>query len=134
MMNLFTRKLSLGIALAAGLCAVLPLSASAENHVVSPAQMQQDLSAASAARQKNEQAVRSFLSTPQAERALQMAGVQPQQASNAVSQLSDSELAQLATRSQNAQKDFAAGKLSDHDLLLIAVAILALLLLVAIVH
>ena len=134
MRNLVTRKLSLCLALAAGLCAMLPRSASAESHVVSPSQMQQDLSAASAVRQRNEEAVRSFLATPQAERALQMAGVQPQQASNAISQLSDSELAQLATRSQNAQKDFAAGRLSDHDLLVIAVVILALLLLVALVH
>ena len=65
---------------------------------------------------------------------MQMAGVQPQQASNAVSQLSDSELAQLASRTQTAQKDFAAGRLSDHDLLVIAVVILGLLLLVALVH
>ena len=134
MKKFYTRELSLGLALAAGLCVLTPHSAWAESHVVSPAQMQQDLSAATTARQKNEAAVRSFLTTPQAERALQMAGVQPQQASNAVSQLSDSELAQLASRTQTAQKDFAAGKLSDQDLLLIAVAILGLLLLVALVH
>ena len=134
MQKFFKREISLGLAIVSGIYGAAAQSALAQDHLVSPAQIQQDVNSTAAARQKNETALRSFLATPQAERAMQMAGVQPQQVNNAVSQLSNSELAQLATRAQNAQKDFAAGQLSDHDLLLIAVVILGLLLLVALVH
>jgi len=48
----------------------------------------------------------------------------------AVSTLSDQELAQLASRSTKAQADFAAGRIEDHDLLVILVAIAALVLII----
>jgi UPF0716 family protein affecting phage T7 exclusion len=49
----------------------------------------------------------------------------------AVGQLSDEDLAKLAERSRQAQADFAAGRISDRDLLwiiLIALAIVVLAL------
>jgi hypothetical protein len=134
MKSILSRPFSLGLALFTGVYGAAAQNALAQDHIVSPAQIQQDINSTAAARQKNETAVRSFLATPQAERAMQMAGVQPQQVNNAVSQLSNSDLAQLAARSQQAQKDFAAGKLTDHDLLIIAVAILALILIIVAVH
>jgi UPF0716 family protein affecting phage T7 exclusion len=45
-----------------------------------------------------------------------------------VSQLSDADLAKLAERSREAQKDFAAGHLSDRDLLWIILIIVAVLI------
>jgi hypothetical protein len=48
--------------------------------------------------------------------------------------MSDDEIAQLSARSEKAQKDFAGGRLSDRDLLIILVGIAALILIVVAVH
>jgi hypothetical protein len=48
--------------------------------------------------------------------------------------LNDQELAQLASRATNAQKDFAAGNIDNHDLLLILVGIAVLILIIVAVH
>jgi hypothetical protein len=52
----------------------------------------------------------------------------------AVASLSDAELAQLASRAQKAQADFAAGHLSDRDLIIILVVIAALILIIVAVR
>jgi hypothetical protein len=52
----------------------------------------------------------------------------------AVSSLTDQELAQLASKASKAQADFAAGTMSDLDLLLILVAIAALILIIVAVR
>jgi hypothetical protein len=57
-----------------------------------------------------------------------------EQVKHAVSTLSDAELAQLATRADKAQADFAAGTLSDRDLIIILVAIAALILIIVAVR
>jgi hypothetical protein len=56
------------------------------------------------------------------------------QVKKAVSGLSDEEVAQFANRANKAQKDFAAGNISDHDLLVILICIAALLLVIVAVH
>jgi hypothetical protein len=48
--------------------------------------------------------------------------------------LSDAELAQLASRAQKAQADFAAGDLSDRDLIIIILAVAALILIIVAVR
>jgi hypothetical protein len=53
---------------------------------------------------------------------------------NAVSQLSDQDLAQLASRASKAQADFAAGSLSDRDLIIIILAVVALVLIIVAVR
>jgi hypothetical protein len=114
--------------------AVAPHAIVAQSHVVSTGQIQNDVAASSAARQHNQQEVRDFLSTTEAQRAMQSAKIDPQQVTNAVSQLNDAELASLAARSAKAQKDFAAGKIDNHDLLLILVGLAALILIIVAVH
>jgi hypothetical protein len=57
-----------------------------------------------------------------------------QQVKSAVSQLNDQELAQLASRASKAQADFAAGSLSDRDLIIILVCIAALILIIVAVR
>ena len=49
----------------------------------------------------------------------------PQEVKKAVAGLSDEELAQLASRANKAQADFAAGSIGDRDLLIILVCIAA---------
>ena len=57
-----------------------------------------------------------------------------QQVKNAVAQLDDQELAQLAARANKAQSDLAAGSLSDRDLIIILVCIAALILIIVAVR
>jgi len=131
----FTRQFVRG--LAAGMLAfvfTIPQDALAENHVVSPSELQSAAVASTQARQHNLDTLQQFMSTPAAEKALQSAHMDAQQVKNAVSQLNDQELAQLAARATKAQTDFAAGSLSDRDLIIILVCIAALILIIVAVR
>ena len=127
-------KLSCTSLLLFSVAVTAPQSIIAQNHVVSPGDMQKDVSNASAARRQNQKQVEDFLSSQEAQRAMKSAKIDPQQVTNAVSQLNDAELASLAARSAKAQKDFAAGNIDNHDLLLILVAIAVLILIIVAVH
>lgn len=122
------------LVLALALILATPRNMFAQDHVVSPSDIQKDLATASAARQQNQEQVNRFLSSDEAKRAMKSAHIDPQKVTNAVSQLSDSDLAMLAARSAKAQKDFAAGNINNHDLLIIIVAIAALILIIVAVH
>jgi hypothetical protein len=102
--------------------------------VVSPADLQKAALTATQARQQNLQTVRQFFSSEMAQKALKSAHMDGEQVKNAVSTLSDAELARLASRVQKAQADFAAGTLSDRDLIIILVAIAALILIIVAVR
>jgi hypothetical protein len=110
------------------------LLAEATAHVVSPSDLQQAAVQASAVRQQNVEQVRKFFSSEKANQALRSARMNPEQVKNAVSTLDDAELAQLASRTRKAQADFAAGTLSDRDLIIILVAIAALILIIVAVR
>lgn len=105
----------------------------AQTHVVTADELQKEAVAATSARQHNEQSVNQFLSTPAAQKALRSVHVDPKQVKTAVSSLSDEELAELASRTEKAQADFAAG-FTNHDLLIIIIALVALILLIVAVH
>jgi hypothetical protein len=111
-----------------------PSNLAAQAHVVSPADLQQETMAASQARQRNLQTVTQFLASQRAQKALRSVHMDPAQVKTAVSTLSDQELAQLASRSNKAQADFAAGRIDDRDLLIIIVAIAALILIIVAVR
>jgi hypothetical protein len=110
------------------------LMAQATAHVVSPADLQQAAVAATQIRQQNLETVRAFLSSDRAVKALKNAHMDPQQVKDASANLSDTELAQLAARSQKAQADFAAGDLSDRDLIFIILGIAVLVLIIVAVR
>jgi hypothetical protein len=65
---------------------------------------------------------------------LESAHQNPEQVKKAIASLSDDELAQLASRANKAQADFAAGKMDDHDWLIVLVCIAALVLIIVAVH
>jgi len=120
----------LAIALLFGVAAV-PAGAQDQQHVVSVSDLTKDAARPAQTRQSNEEAVRSLLSSDQAQRALKSANLDYQKVDRAVGQLSDEDLARLAERSRQAQRDFAAGRISDRDMLwiiLIALAIVVLAL------
>ena len=110
------------------------LIAQASQHLVSPADLQKAAADASQARQQNIDTLNRFLSSDRAQKAMESAHINPQQVKNAVSGLSDEELAQLAARAQKAQADFAAGNIDNRDLLIILVCIAALILIIVAVH
>jgi hypothetical protein len=106
----------------------------AAEHLVSPADLQRAAVDATRARQRNLETLQTFFSSAQAQRALKSAHVDPEQVKNAVAGLSDAELSQLSARASHAQSDFAAGTLSDRDLIIIIVAIAALILIIVAVR
>jgi hypothetical protein len=112
----------------------VPQNLVAQTHIVSPADLQQAAVAATQTRQQNIETIQQFLSSKDAQKALKTAHLDPQRVKEAVSGLSDQELAQLAARASRAQADFAAGRLSDRDLIIILVAIAALILIIVAVR
>jgi c-di-GMP-related signal transduction protein len=110
------------------------LFAQAAEHVVSSSEMQKAVVDASRARQQNLETLKEFFSSEKAQRALKAAHTDPAQVNKAVATLSDAELAQLASRAQKVQADFAAGTLSDRDLIVILIAIAALILIIVAVR
>src|SRR5262249_49097864 len=110
------------------------LVAQAAEHVVSPAELQKAAVDASRARQQNLDSLKEFFSSERARQALKTVHANPEQVKNAIAGLNDAELAQLASRAQKAQADFAAGNLTDRDLIIILVAIAALILIIVAVR
>jgi CDP-diacylglycerol pyrophosphatase len=109
-------------------------SAQSSQHLVSPSDLRQSAVNATQVRQQNIEDLNHFFSSAQAQRALESAHMNPQEVKQAVAGLSDQELAQLASRTNKAQADFAAGNISDHDLLIILVCVAALILIIVAVH
>jgi len=110
------------------------LLAEASLHVANPSDLQKAAIQAGRVRQQNLEMVRDFVSSEKARQALRSAHINPQQVTEAVSSLDDAELAQLAARAHKAQADFAAGTLTDRDLIIILVAIAALILIIVAVR
>lgn len=129
----FVRALTSAVLVAA--FAVPPtLVAQAPDHLVTPSDLQRAAVDASHARQQNQETLQKFFSTPGAKKAFESAHMNPQEVKNAVSGLSDQEMAQLAQRATKAQSNFAAGQISNHNLLLILVFLAALILIIVAVH
>ncbi len=109
----------------------IPARAQDKQHVVSLSDLNKDAVRPAQTRQANEEAVRTLLSSDQGQKAIKSAHLDYHKVDKAVGQLSDEDLAKLAERSRQAQADFAAGRISDRDLLwiiLIALGIVVLAL------
>jgi hypothetical protein len=113
---------------------LIPADLRAQSHVVSPADLQKQVMSASQQRQHNLETLQQFLSTPLAEKAMKGANVDAQQVRTAVSTLNEDDLARLSARADKAQKDFAAGDLSQRDLIIIILAVVVLVLIIVAVR
>jgi hypothetical protein len=134
MLSLARQSVRVATAFVLAVVFAIPQSLVAQAHVVSPADLQNALVAATETHERNVETIRQFLSTPAAEKALKSAHIDPTQVKQAVSTLSDEELSQLASRAQKAQADFAAGNLDQRDLLIILIAVAALILIIVAVR
>jgi len=113
---------------------VFPLTLRAQSHVVSPADIHNELVNATQTRQKNLEKAQSIFSSDAAKKTLESARMNPEQITGAVSTLSDAELARLASRADKIERDLAAGALSDRDLLIVILGIAALVLIIVAVR
>ena len=108
----------------------IPARARDKPHVVSLADLNKDSAQAAQTRQANEEDVRTLFSSEQGQKAMKSAHLDYEKVDKAVSQLSDEDLAKLADRSRQAQVDFAAGRISDRDMLWIILIALGIVVLV----
>ena len=106
----------------------------AQTHVVSPSDIHKELVNAAKTRQQNLEKVKGLFSSAETRKAVEAAQINPERVDAAVGTLSDEELARLASRADKLDKDFAAGRINDRDLLIILVGIAALILIIVAVR
>jgi len=114
-------------------CLLLTLCATsilAQTHVVSQADIHKELVNAAQTRQQNLEKVKGLFSSGETRKAMEAAQISPERIDAAVKTLSDEELARLAARADKLDQDFAAGRLSDRDLLIVILGLAALLLII----
>ncbi len=111
-----------------------PRSLYAQDHVVSSSDLRKDLQEASAAREKNLARLDNLFSSEQGQKALETAHFSFEQVDKAVRSLNDDDLARLSARAQHAQNDFAAGSLSNRDLIWILVGVAVIILIIVAVR
>ena len=109
------------------LFALPPQNAAAQSHIVSPGELHQQVVTSSRIRQQNIEQIDRFFSSPLALKALRDHHIDSKQVKTAVARLSDDDLARVAARTENAQRDFAAGVITDHLLILIVIVIAVVL-------
>jgi uncharacterized protein (UPF0147 family) len=111
-----------------------PIQAQDKQHVVSLSELSKDSSVPAETRQANEAAVRQLFTSEPGQKALKSANIDYAKVDQAVGQLNDEDVAKLAGRSRQVEKDFAAGRLSDRDLLIIVIIAVLLIALIAVLH
>jgi hypothetical protein len=102
----------------------------AQSHVVSQADIHKELVTAAQTRQQNLEKVRGLFSSDETRKAMEAAKISPEKVDKAISTLNDEELSRLAARADKLDQDFAAGRISDRDLLFIILGIAALALII----
>jgi hypothetical protein len=127
----FRAKMCVSLLAIAALLVVVGIPARAQDkqHVVSLGELNKDAARPAQTRNADEEAVRTLLSSDRGQEALKSAHLDYQKVDKAVGQLSDEDLAKLAARSRQAQNDFAAGRISDRDLMWIIVIALGIIIL-----
>ncbi|HXW54981.1 MAG TPA: PA2779 family protein [Candidatus Cybelea sp.] len=118
------------LVLAMSLVLATPDAAYSQEHVVTQAELNQDVAKPTRQRQIDEQRLEQFLSTPVAREAMRRTAVDYTTVEKGIRTLSDAEVARLAARADKAQGDFAAGGVSWAELLLVAIAIIVIVIIV----
>lgn len=130
-MSKFVERLFLPVIATSFIALGAPQIASAQEHVVSPKELQKDVAAQSRERQENEARLERILATPEAREAMRTAGVDYKTVQKGVRTLSDAEMAQLAARAEKGQSDFAAGMITLREWIIILVAVIVVVIVVA---
>jgi hypothetical protein len=108
-------------------CLVVALGTSqplqAQSSIIQSSELREALAKASSARQKNLDQVNSFFESEPVRNALSKVGFDSNQLRMAAATLNADELAKIASRTQKAQADFAAGSLTNQQLTYIVIAL-----------
>jgi UPF0716 family protein affecting phage T7 exclusion len=104
---------------------LIPQVVAAQSQAVSPSELQKAMSEAARNRQKNRDDVQAFFCSEPVRHALKTGKVDYQRVQKAVMTLSPDELARLASRTNQLQRDFAAGALTNQELTYIVIALAA---------
>lgn len=104
-----------------------------ENHVVPLAELHHDAAATTASRQANLEKVERLFSSEMAQKALRSVKIDGKQVTAALPLLGDEELAQMASRADRAQADFAAGALTNQEITYILIALATAVIILVIV-
>ncbi|HUF05013.1 MAG TPA: PA2779 family protein [Aridibacter sp.] len=128
----FNPRFSVGALVSVLLVTLLavPPSLRAQQHVVGPADIHEELVNATEKRRQNRDKVMDLFSSKESEKALKGAGMDPGQVRSAVAMLKDAELAALAARSDKLRDDFAAGAFTNRELLIIVVVVAVIILVI----
>ena len=97
--------------------------AAAQGPTVTASELDQAVKAAAENRQKNLDDVRSFFSSKPARAALKTGKIDYKKVDQAISTLSADELAKLSAKTNQIQKDFAAGTLNNEQITYIIIAL-----------
>lgn len=131
-----TKKISRAavMALAAAVTAGPILAQQQADHVVSLGELNRDAAGPAEARRANEAEIRHLFATVDGQKALKTANVEYAKIDRAVSSMSDEDVARISSRAREIDRDFAAGNLSDHDLLLILIIALIVIILIVVLR
>ncbi len=118
----------------AALTALLPIPAAlrAQDHIASPADLHGQIRLAQQERQENLARIHEFFASDLAKDAFKGAKLNPKKITEAVSVLSDSEVARLASQTDHVQRDFAAGRLTTQQVTYIILGAIAVAIILAI--
>jgi len=105
-----------------------------DKHVVSLGELNKDAAGPAEARRANEAEIRHLFATVDGQKALKTANVEYAKIDRAVSSMSDEDVARISSRAREIDRDFAAGNLSDHDLLLILIIALIVIILIVVLR
>ena len=121
---MFSRSRQLLITFILSTLAVLPLlSQTTSDHVVPAPDLHQAVRAAAQARQDHLTRLDKFFSSEPARKAFETVKLDQTRVSQALTLLSDEELARLAARSEKIQHDVAAGSLTNQQITYILIAL-----------
>ena len=106
----------------------------ADQHVVSLGELNKAAAGPTETRRANEAEIRQLFATVDGQKALKSANVEYAKIDRAVSSMSDEDVARISSRAREIDRDFAAGNLSDHDLLLILIIALIVIILIVVLR
>lgn len=128
-----TRVAAMTLAMAVSAGPMLAQS-QADQHVVPLSELGKDSAARSESRRANEAEIRHLFASEAGQKALKSANVNYDKIDHAVSAMSDEDVARVSDRARSIDRDFAAGNLTDHDLLVILIVVLIVVILIVVLR
>jgi hypothetical protein len=131
--NKLTRIAAMALAMAVSAGPMLAQS-QADQHVVPLSELSKDSAAPAESRRANEAEIRNLFASEAGQKALKSANVNYDRIDHAVSAMSDEDVSKISSRARELDRDFAAGNLSDHDLLVILIIALIVIILIVVLR